>query len=115
MHFARNAWSVDQLVSSNARRAAATARSMSSFVPSATVPSTSSVEGLTLSNVLPLLAPTSWPSIRLRVSGARGASAIGSAPLRSGDLAAVDVHDLPRDPRSGVGEQEQARAHHVAG
>src|SRR6188768_349309 len=98
MHFARNAWSVDQLVSSKARRAAATARSMSSFVPSATVPITSSVDGLTFSNVLPLLAPTSFPSIRLRVSGARGMSAISVPLLQAGDLAAVDVDDLARDP-----------------
>src|SRR5688572_25091688 len=89
---------------------------MSSTVPSATVPSTSSVDGLTFSNVLPLLAPASLPSIRLRVSGAREANAMtGSflAGLEAGDLAAVDVDDLARDPRRRVGEQEETGVHHV--
>src|SRR4029453_3030341 len=124
MHRARNAWSVDQLVSSNARRAAATARSMSSVVPAATVPSTSSVEGLTLSNVLPLLAGTSLPSIRWRVSGASGASAIGGPfggqtkrlpTLQARDLTAVDVQYLTGNPRRGVGEQEQTGVRHAFG
>jgi hypothetical protein len=59
---------VDQSVSSNARRAAAMARSMSAAEASATGPSTSSVAGLTLSNVAPDSACTSSPSISIRVS-----------------------------------------------
>ena len=46
-HFARFARFVDQSVVSNARRAAAIARSMSSRVASATCPITSSVAGFT--------------------------------------------------------------------
>src|SRR4030095_10916150 len=97
---------------------------MSSLVPSATLPSPSSVEGLTLSNVLPLLAGMSLPSIRLRVWGVSGASAIGGPfggqtkrlpTLQARDLTAVDVQDLTGNPRGGVGEQEQARVHHVFG
>ena len=45
-----------QSVVSKARRAAAIAASMSSFVPSAHVPIASPVAGFTFSNVAPLLA-----------------------------------------------------------
>jgi hypothetical protein len=64
----RRARLVDQSVSSNARRAAAIARSMSATEPSATGPITDSVAGLTLSNVLLPSASTSTPSINMRGS-----------------------------------------------
>src|SRR5690606_19852745 len=50
----------------NAFLAAATARSISSFPPSATVPSTSSVAGLMLTKVFPLADSTYFPSIQCR-------------------------------------------------
>ena len=56
------------VVSSNARRAAAMARSMSSAPASATWPMTSSVAGLMLSNALPDAASTSSPSMSIRSS-----------------------------------------------
>src|SRR5262245_14366521 len=52
---------------------------MSSLVPSAQVPSTAPVAGSRFSKTAPLLAGTRRPSIRLRVSGARGASAMGAS------------------------------------
>ena len=64
----RNAPLVDQSVSSKARRAAAMARSMSSWPASAVVPSTSSVAGLTLSNRRPEIASSSFPSMSIRAS-----------------------------------------------
>ena len=60
-----------QPLSSKARRAAAMARSASSFVPSATLPITSSVAGFTLSKRDPFDASQSSPSISARVSGWR--------------------------------------------
>ncbi len=53
-HRTRNATSVDHVVSSNARRAAPMAASMSASVPSAATPITCSVVGFTFSNVAPL-------------------------------------------------------------
>ncbi len=59
---ARSSRSVDQLVSSKARRAASMARPISALDASATWPRTSSVAGLTLSNVRPESEPMSSPS-----------------------------------------------------
>src|SRR6266850_3842780 len=67
-HFARLARFVDQSVVSNARRAAAIARSMSSRVASATWPITSSVAGFTFGYERPPVAFTSFPSIKRRLS-----------------------------------------------
>ena len=55
-----------QVVVSKARRAAPIAASMSGSDPSAATPITSSVAGLTFSNVLPPVASTSLPSINRR-------------------------------------------------
>ena len=86
----RNALSVDQVVSSKARRAAAIASSMSSWPASATGPSTSSVAGLMLSKVLPDLASTSFPSISMRCSPRVVVLVMDSLPLRPfGRLRAV--------------------------
>src|SRR5206468_8343625 len=52
----------------NARRAAAMAASKSLRSPSAAFPMTSSVAGSMSSNVRPVLAPTSLPSISIRFS-----------------------------------------------
>ena len=60
---------MDQSVPSKARRAATMARSMSSAEASATWPSSSSVAGFVLTNVLPPLASTSFPSMSILGSG----------------------------------------------
>src|SRR5438477_429243 len=75
----RKARLVDQSVSSKARRAASMARCISASDPSATCPSTSSVAGLTFSNVLPESAATSLPSMSILVSGLT----FGVSPMRS--------------------------------
>ncbi len=83
----RKAWLVDQSVSSNARRAASMALSMSPLSASATSPSTSSVAGLTLANVLPDAASTSLPSMSIfgsKVMSPGTATAISSQPLSAG-------------------------------
>ncbi len=78
----RKARFVDQSVSSNARRAAAMARRMSSGPASATWPSASSVVGLTLVNVFPEAASTSLPSMSIRDSAFTfGVSGTGVFPL----------------------------------
>jgi hypothetical protein len=61
----RKARSVDQVVSSKARRAAVIADSMSAAFASATGPMTASVAGLMLSYVEPPEASTSFPSINI--------------------------------------------------
>ena len=80
-HRLRNSLSVDQSVSSKARRAASMARCMSAFDASATSPSTSSVAGLMLVNV-PASPSTSLPSIIIFCSNRTvGVSAIFVALL----------------------------------
>ena len=65
---ARNFASVDQVVSSKARRAAAIARSTSASEASAASPMSSSVAGLIDANVAPPSAGTNSPSISSFVS-----------------------------------------------
>ena len=69
---ARNSTSSRQFpaLPSNARRAAAIARSKSAGAPSAATPATSSVAGLITSKVAPPAAPASSPSISSRSSPA---------------------------------------------
>ena len=69
---ARNSTSSRQFpaLASNARRAAAIARSKSAGAPSAANPATSSVAGLITSKVAPPTAPASSPSISSRSSPA---------------------------------------------
>jgi hypothetical protein len=86
---------------------------MSSFVPSATVPSTSSVDGLTFSNVLPLLAPASLPSIRLRVSGAREAVPFRFLFYRREIWPPSTLMIWPVIHDAASGEQEETGVHHV--
>ena len=64
----RSSGSVDQVVSSKARRAAPMADAMSCAVPSAVSPNTSSVVGSMLSKVAPELDSTSLPSMSRRDS-----------------------------------------------
>src|SRR5262245_32711109 len=68
MHRTRRSTSRDQSVVSNARRAAAIARSASPTVASAAVPSTASVDGEIVSYVAPPSAGTSSPSTSNRSS-----------------------------------------------
>ena len=82
----RKAWLVDQSVSSNARRAASMARSMSPLSASATSPSTSSVAGLTLANVLPDAASTSLPSMSILGSKVMSAGATTTCSFLGGDV-----------------------------
>ena len=78
-HRTRKSMSVDQVVSSNARRAAPMAASMSAGVPSAATPMTSSVAGFTLSNVAPPVAAVRRPSISSR-SSYQSSSGMGTSP-----------------------------------
>src|SRR5262249_53767134 len=73
------------------------AASMSSLVPSAQVPSTAPVAGFRFSKTAPLLAGTRRPSIRLRVSGVRGASGIGPPGSRFPAPAARATRSRLRD------------------
>ena len=73
-HSLRRSRLVDQSVTSNARRAASMARCISALDASATRPRTSSVAGLTLSNVSPDSAPMSSPSTSIRSSWPSGAA-----------------------------------------
>ena len=77
-------WSRDHVVVSNARRAAAIARSASATLASAAAPSTSSVAGEIVSYVAPFSAATSSPSIEQPVL-------------------VPDRHPLPPHDRAGVG------------
>src|SRR3981081_448073 len=63
----------DQGPSSNALRAALTARSTSALSPSATWQIVSPVAGLTVANVLPLTLGTHWPPISISWSLTLGA------------------------------------------
>ncbi len=62
-----------------ARRAAATARSMSALSPSASVAMTAPVEGLTEGKVLPLAAGTQRPSINRLLGRSSRNSGMGTA------------------------------------
>jgi hypothetical protein len=75
-------------LASNARRAAAIARSMSAGRPSAATPATSSVAGLIASNVRPPSAPVSSSSMSIRSSPA-------STPVPP-SVAVVVMKELPR-------------------
>src|SRR5579863_2617287 len=87
----RKAWSVDHVVSSKARRAAAMAVSMSRGVASAVSPSDFSVAGSMLAKLPPAPASVSFPSISSRGSprtSAGVASLIALPPSRPGPLLA---------------------------
>src|ERR1700733_1136423 len=90
--WARNSTSSRQFpaLASNARRAAAIARSRSAGPPSAATPATSSVAGLITSKVAPSAAPASSPSISSRSSPA-------STPVAPS--ASVVVMDAPSSRR----------------
>src|SRR5215467_3806191 len=89
--------------SSKVRRAAFTARSMSSLSPSATRASTCPVAGLTVSKVLPDAASTHLPSISILRDGvptkrSTAASSGTAAPMASPPLRLVLCHRRPARP-----------------
>ena len=74
----------DHTPSRNARRPAATARSMSSAVPAAICARVSPVAGFTVAKRPPFAASTNWPSMNSRVSiRARAARAVDCHAAKS--------------------------------
>ena len=110
----RKAWFVDQSVSSKARRAAAMARCISAAEPSATSPRTSSVAGLTFSNLAPESASTSSPSMSILVSGSMVGRSATVVSRRSAAWAPLGGRLVRRSPGQASGRGTMATVGMVA-